>query len=804
MQKKKLLILLLCIVTVSDIYSHDEKSDENKTPVVVTGTKTKKLLKESPVTTHIINKRQMEAKGDTTLFQALKGTSGVIPEVNCANCNFNGVRINGLDNKYNQILFNGVPVVGSLAQVYLYQQIPETMINRIEVVKGGGSTLYGGGAVGGVINVIPQFPKRDYGEVTTQESWIGGVVPRNTTTAAVSRVSENQKMGVYVFGNHRYNEAYFRNEDEFSEITENKLANAGFSGFIKPIEKGEFNFTLMNSKEKRRGADNLDKEPFQAAVTEDIDTDNYIGILKWQQVVNEKLSYSIYTSGSRTEREAYYGANIAYHTVLPGINQINPNYFRYINWRDLQNWQRNGVNGPQINAAGEVDFVGDGAEFVGNTGSDGFSRTSSNVVFGGLDVFYTINQNNKILVGYQQTVEDLNDLRVVSTNAYRTSIGNVYNGTTTLANLDYLTYRNLQNEGATKFLYVSPAVFFQYEAKIGQLFDIVAGIRADKHSEIKGVLYNPRLAIVTHLTKWLDWRNSYSTGFRPPQVFVEDFHLAVIAGEATITQNDFFLRAETSRSYSSSFTFDYKLGKAKIEHLIGGFYTKLNHAFLEEPAAGSLFLRKNTTGAEVWGGEFETSVKYKRFSFNMSLTRQRSMYVDPRKALDENDPASYATWGLDNVNETTVNVDVPGIGSVAVPIPDEIIGNNPFLFAGGTYSKEFQKVPDLYGSFLLMYTYDNLSFATDMTYWGKMRVAHFAGYIPYDKWEKVGDMANISFRIGYKFFRDRGSYIEAFVGVKNILDDFQNDFDKGAFRNVEYIYGPALPRTYYAGVKARF
>lgn len=820
------LFIIFCLIFQFSIYPQDtepekESKKEESTkkekakkvdpwgevgpPIVVTGTKTPKLLKNSPVTTTVIRRKQIEAKGGTTLFQALKGTAGVVPEVNCQNCNFTGIRLNGLDSKYNQILFNGVQIVGSLAQVYIYQQVPETIIDKVEIVKGGGSTLYGGGAVGGVINVMTRFPKKNYAEVSTQQSWLGGKTPRNYTSVAASRVSENKKMGIYAFGSQLYSKPYFHDEDEFSEMNSFKLLSAGFSGFIKPIEKGELTYTVLNTKEKRRGASNFDKEYFQAGLSEAVETDNYMGILKWNQEITDKISYSLYASASRVEREAYYGANIAYHTVLPGTNQINPNYFRYANWRDYNNWRTNGTNGPVVNAEGEVNFEGDAnGEFTGNDGADAFTRTTSNVVFGGTDFHYKINDNHSVLLGYQQSVEDLNDLRAASTNTYIENLGNFYTGAIDFAtDLNYDLYLSLTTEGATKVRYVNPAVLFQYEGKFGKMFDLVAGIRRDKHSTMKNAIYSPRLALVTHLTENLDWRNSYSTGFRPPQVFVEDFHLAVIAGEATRIQNDLYLSSETSRSYSSSFTYEYKIGKAKVEHLADGYYTRLYDAFLEQPVEGNIFLRKNSSGAEIFGGEFETKVDYKQFSLSLSFTRQHSLYIDPRKVLDENDLASYSTHGLNNINETTINVDVAGT-TIPVPVPDEIVANNPFLFEGGTYSREFQKVPSYFGNLLLMYTINNLSLSTDFTYWGKMYVPHFAGYIPYDKWEKVGYMGDLSFRIGYRFFRDRDSYVEAFAGVKNVFNNYQQDWDKGILRDVAYMYGPALPTTYYAGIKARF
>jgi len=122
--------------------------------VVVTGTLTPKLYRETPVKTAIASKKDIEKKGAISLADSLEIITGVRVENNCQNCNFNQVRINGMEGKYSQILIDGLPIVSALAGVYVLEQIPANMIERLEVVKGGGSPLYGSNAVAGVVNVI--------------------------------------------------------------------------------------------------------------------------------------------------------------------------------------------------------------------------------------------------------------------------------------------------------------------------------------------------------------------------------------------------------------------------------------------------------------------------------------------------------------------------------------------------------------------------------------------------------------------------------------------------------------------------
>ena len=126
--------------------------------VVITGTGTPEIYEDTPVKTVVIPHRLIEKKHSVNLAEALSFTTGVRVENDCQNCNFSQVRILGLDGKYSQILIDGDPVVSSLAGVYGLEQIPAEMIDQIEVVKGGGSSLYGGGAVAGVINLITRRP----------------------------------------------------------------------------------------------------------------------------------------------------------------------------------------------------------------------------------------------------------------------------------------------------------------------------------------------------------------------------------------------------------------------------------------------------------------------------------------------------------------------------------------------------------------------------------------------------------------------------------------------------------------------
>jgi outer membrane receptor for ferrienterochelin and colicins len=89
-----------------------------------------------------------------TLSEGLSFSPGLRIENDCQNCGFSQVRMNGMEGPYSQILINSHPIFSGLAGVYGLELIPTNMIERIEVVRGGGSALYGSNAIAGTINII--------------------------------------------------------------------------------------------------------------------------------------------------------------------------------------------------------------------------------------------------------------------------------------------------------------------------------------------------------------------------------------------------------------------------------------------------------------------------------------------------------------------------------------------------------------------------------------------------------------------------------------------------------------------------
>lgn len=128
--------------------------------VVVSGTlKTTDKL-DSPVPVEVYTDRFFKANPTPSIFESLQNVNGVRPQLNCNVCNTGDIHINGLEGPYTMVLIDGMPIVSGLATVYGLTGIPQSLIDRIEVVKGPAATLYGSEAVGGLINIITRDPER--------------------------------------------------------------------------------------------------------------------------------------------------------------------------------------------------------------------------------------------------------------------------------------------------------------------------------------------------------------------------------------------------------------------------------------------------------------------------------------------------------------------------------------------------------------------------------------------------------------------------------------------------------------------
>lgn len=148
--------------------------------IVVTGTKTFKRQTNSPVIVNVVNSQTISNVQACNLSEGLRFQPGLRVETDCQTCNYTQLRMNGLAGGYSQILINGRPIFSPLTGLYGMEQLPANMIDRIEVVRGGGSSLYGSSAIGGTVNVITKVPKNNSYELDYTYQNIDGQTNDNT------------------------------------------------------------------------------------------------------------------------------------------------------------------------------------------------------------------------------------------------------------------------------------------------------------------------------------------------------------------------------------------------------------------------------------------------------------------------------------------------------------------------------------------------------------------------------------------------------------------------------------------------
>ncbi|MFT3920388.1 TonB-dependent receptor plug domain-containing protein [Cloacibacterium sp.] len=156
-------IILTFIVGNALVYSQtqDTLAIKNKKidEIVISGTMKIVNRLESPVPVEIYTPTYFKKNPTPNIFDALQNVNGVQPQLNCNICNTGDIHINGLEGPYTMVLIDGMPIVSSLGTVYGLSGIPNSLVERIEIVKGPASSLYGSEAVGGLINIITKKPQ---------------------------------------------------------------------------------------------------------------------------------------------------------------------------------------------------------------------------------------------------------------------------------------------------------------------------------------------------------------------------------------------------------------------------------------------------------------------------------------------------------------------------------------------------------------------------------------------------------------------------------------------------------------------
>ena len=276
--------------------------------VVVTATQHAVSRMETPSVVGVIDRRQLEATSAVNLGEGLKYQTGVCVENTCQNCGAFDVRLNGLGGAYSQVLIDSRPVNSALASLYLLEQLPSAMIDQVEVMRGGGSALYGSNAIAGVINVITKEPVRNNASVSNTTSLVGGSSVDWSNSFNASVVSDNNKAGIYIFGHNRQRNPYDANGDGYSELGLLKARMVGFRGYLRTSDHSKLNLEYHNINDFRRGGDLFDLPSPQAHISEGGEHDIHSSQLKWDWFAPDGNSHAaVFASMQYVDRQSYYG-----------------------------------------------------------------------------------------------------------------------------------------------------------------------------------------------------------------------------------------------------------------------------------------------------------------------------------------------------------------------------------------------------------------------------------------------------------------------------------------------------------------
>lgn len=215
---------IINVKLISEYQSIDE--------IVISGTMKEVSKKESTVNVEVYSPKFFKKNPSPSVFDALQNINGVRPQLNCNICNTGDIHINGLEGPYTMILIDGMPIVSSLASVYGLSGIPNSLVERMEIIKGPASTLYGSEAIGGVINIITKQPSKapvvSVDLFTT--SWLETNADLGFRFGLGKRKKEKSKLSTYnpdrpIFdvltgiNYYNYNTPIDNNNDGFTDVT---------------------------------------------------------------------------------------------------------------------------------------------------------------------------------------------------------------------------------------------------------------------------------------------------------------------------------------------------------------------------------------------------------------------------------------------------------------------------------------------------------------------------------------------------------------------------------------------------------
>ena len=708
--------------------------------VVVSANRSLTLRRESPVIVNVLDTKLFESTHSTTLAQGLNFQPGVRTEDNCTNCGFSQVRINGLDGHYSQILVDSRPVFTALQGVYGLEQIPANMVERVEIVRGGGSALFGASAIGGTINIITKEPSENSAELahTITGATNGSTAFDNNTTGNVSVVTTNGRAGFYLYAQSRHRSAYDRDGDGYTDLPALDNKTLGLSTFLRLTDYSKVTLKYHGLKEFRRGGNNLFLPPHEANIAEQIEHTINGGSLAYDLFnPNGKGHFSAYASFQNVDRKSYYGGLGELTSAAEGQKAMNEAYKLGLSL--------------DMSEEDAAKLPADQQEILANAQAYDKAQRA-----------YNVTHNINYIAGAQY-VHNFDRLLFMPADL---TVGAEYS-------FDRIKDRSLGYNSLLEQRVRISSAFVQNEWKNAH-WGLLLGGRLDKHNLISHLIFSPRVNLRYNPTPNANFRLTYAGGFRAPQAFDEDLHTKISDGDRVKIALAKDLKEERSHSFSASADLYKSFGTVQTNLLIEGFYTRLNNMFATRKLADDVVIdgarveeRYNSNGATVFGLNLEgkaslTSWAQLQAGFTWQNSRYRTAEEWDDDAADEfkttkrllRTPDTYGYFTLNVRPMIDFNVSLSGVytGRMFVGHPK----------GGSERTKDFSII------------------------------------------ERTPSFLTLNLKLAYDFYLYNQVKLQASAGVQNLLDAYQKDLDKGPSRASDYVYGPTQPRSLFLGVKISY
>lgn len=303
-----LMLFSLNVPPCAEAINKIEPDSVNLKEVVVSANRHLTLRKEAPTLVSIIDSKLFDNIQGSCLADGLDYEPGVRVGIGCRNCGKIEASINGLDGNYSQILIDSRPLFSSANSIYALEQIPANMIDRVEVIRGGSSALFGSSAVGGVINIITRQPSNNGIELSHTFSVLGKGSFDNVTSLNGSIISSKGKSGINFYAQNRERSPYDRNGDGYSELTKLRTQIIGSRMFFNINDFNKVNAHIYRIGDYRRGGNNLDLPAHESNIAEQTEHNIMGGSADYDWHSKDLMNHFTTTFAMQsTHRKSYFG-----------------------------------------------------------------------------------------------------------------------------------------------------------------------------------------------------------------------------------------------------------------------------------------------------------------------------------------------------------------------------------------------------------------------------------------------------------------------------------------------------------------